>query len=419
MTGESSLEELPSGWSIRRLGEIAERVRRPLSGEPEHILMISSTVGFMPQGERYSRFMAGKSLEKYVELHGGEFSYNRGNSKTYPQGCAYRLNQWARAAVPNVYISFMVSPNQADARFLEFYFRAGSLNTQLARVITSGARGNGLLNISAEDFFGVHLLLPSPEEQCRIAAILQVADDAVNAAQRVIEQTEKLKRGVVAQLNASGMPGWNNSFKALEEGEIPESWTVQTLGEIGNWLSGGTPSMSNPAFWEGDLPWVSPKDMKIARLSDAQDHVSELAVGNGTRLVPSGAILVVVRGMILAHSVPVAQALRPLAFNQDIKALLCNSNVDSDFVLYWFQMNANRVLGIVSESTHGTKRIPTEALFQLPIALPPVHEQQAIVSKLKIIDDLQEANKAALKSLTTARAGLTRDLLQGILRVPK
>lgn len=84
---------------------------------------------------------------------------------------------------------------------------------------------------------------------------------------------------------------------------------------------GGTPSKATPNFWTGDIPWVSPKDMKQAVIDSATDYISAEAVaGSATSLVPSGSILAVVRSGILAHSFPIAQAAKPLAFNQDIKA---------------------------------------------------------------------------------------------------
>ena len=109
-------------------------------------------------------------------------------------------------------------------------------------------------------------------------------------------------------------------YKLTEVGVIPEDWSLRPLGTIGKWFSGSTPSMSTDAYWSGDIPWVSAKDMKVPRLRDSIDHITPKAVKDGARLLPAGAILVVVRGMILAHSFPVARAERSLAFNQDIKA---------------------------------------------------------------------------------------------------
>ena len=143
-------------------------------------------------------------------------------------------------------------------------------------------------------------------------------------------------------------------YKLTENGLIPESWDLQPLGLIGQWFSGGTPSMANEAYWLGDIPWVSPKDMKTLRLYDSIDHISTKALSDGARLLPTGTILMVIRGMILAHSFPVARAERPLAFNQDIKAVVTRDGFDSRFFLYWLVGNTQKIRALTTESTHGT-----------------------------------------------------------------
>src|SRR4249920_2005662 len=111
---------------------------------------------------------------------------------------------------------------------------------------------------------------------------------------------------------------------AKDGGELPAGWTRLTMGEVGRWFGGGTPSKANPRFWTGgNIPWVSPKDMKRDVITDAQDHITEEAVNSSaTNLVKPGSVLVVVRSGILKHTLPVAIADREVALNQDLKAVL-------------------------------------------------------------------------------------------------
>src|SRR5207302_4507206 len=91
---------------------------------------------------------------------------------------------------------------------------------------------------------------------------------------------------------------------------------------------GGTPSKSIPSFWEGKIPWISPKDMKIREINDAIDHISEEAMQESSaKLIESGAVLIVVRGMILAHTVPSAVLQVPASINQDMKALVTDERL--------------------------------------------------------------------------------------------
>src|SRR5690606_1549183 len=104
---------------------------------------------------------------------------------------------------------------------------------------------------------------------------------------------------------------------------LPPGWGLPVYGELGEFMGGGTPSKANASYWSGDIPWVSPKDMKVLWLSDSQDHVAESAVEEtAIKLIPRGSLLCVVRGMILAHSFPVAVNEVPVTINQDMKALV-------------------------------------------------------------------------------------------------
>src|SRR4051794_37513995 len=86
-------------------------------------------------------------------------------------------------------------------------------------------------------------------------------------------------------------------------------WSQTQLGQVGRWLSGGTPSLEAPEYWGGSVPWASAKDMKRFELWDTEDHITEKGLEKGSRAVEAGNLLIVVRGMILAHTFPVAIAM--------------------------------------------------------------------------------------------------------------
>ena len=207
-------------------------------------------------------------------------------------------------------------------------------------------------------------------------------------------------------------------YKRTEVGVIPDSWSLRPLGELGKWLSGGTPSMSIDSYWSGEFPWVSAKDMKASRLHDSIDHITSKAVADGARLAPAGTVLIVIRGMILAHSFPVGRAERSLAFNQDIKAVIAGADVDSNFLLYWLMANAQKLRGLTTESTHGTKRLPTEMLFRELVACPPPLEQQAIANALTDADALIESLEQLLTKKRQIKKGAMQALLTGKKRLP-
>jgi type I restriction enzyme S subunit len=196
---------------------------------------------------------------------------------------------------------------------------------------------------------------------------------------------------------------------------LPNGWEWIRLGELGGFLGGGTPSKDRAEFWDGKIPWVSPKDMKRPYMDDAIDHVSQLGVENSSgKMIPKGSLLMVVRGMILAHSFPVAVAMRELTINQDMKALQLALPVLGEYLLRCCAACKSRMLECVERSSHGTCRLPTEAVANFPIPLPPLAEQRRIVGKvdqlLGLCDELA-ACQAARREARSALVGATLDRL--------
>jgi type I restriction enzyme S subunit len=180
---------------------------------------------------------------------------------------------------------------------------------------------------------------------------------------------------------------------------IPASWRWVRLANFGGLLGGGTPAKSNTSFWEGPIPWVSPKDMKRPYIGDAEDHISEAAVErSAVKLIPTPSLLFVVRGMILAHSFPVALTTKQVTINQDMKALVLAVPETGEYLLRACWAARPRVLEKVERSSHGTCRLDIEAVEEVAIPLPPLAEQQRIVAKvdelMRLLDDL-EAKQAA------------------------
>lgn len=188
-----------------------------------------------------------------------------------------------------------------------------------------------------------------------------------------------------------------------------KGWKSYKLNDCVTLVSGGTPSKSRGDYWGGSIPWVSCKDMKVDRIYDTQDHLTELGAINGTRIADANTILIVVRGMILAKDFPVALTRRSVAFNQDLKAVQCGSHIDTEFLYYWFKASKHEILGRADEAGHGTKRIQTDRLLSLEIVVPPITVQRQIVSVLSVYDDLIEANERRIAILERMAYAIFRE----------
>lgn len=178
-------------------------------------------------------------------------------------------------------------------------------------------------------------------------------------------------------------------------GDVPAHWDVRPLKHLVQLKSGGTPSKENPAYWDGGIPWASAKDLKVEQLHDTADHISQAAVDDGAAsLVPQGAVLVVVRGMILARMFPVVEATCPMAINQDLKAVVPNRGLDTSFLAWLLRGSATESLTRLDEAGHGTKALRMDAWTSMYLPIPPQPEQ------LKLAEFIS-AETAKLDSLST------------------
>jgi len=201
---------------------------------------------------------------------------------------------------------------------------------------------------------------------------------------------------------------------------LPLGWTWSTLERIGTTLGGGTPSKSEPSFWRGSIPWVSPKDMKTDTIRDAQDHISEEAIANSaTKLIPVGSVLMVVRGMILAHSFPTAITTVPVTINQDMKAVQPFRTDIASMLLLLTKGLKPEVLRLVQHSTHGTCKLLTDELFALPIPFPPLPEQHRIVAKVNELMALCDQLESQLNTSQSETDHLLDSVLHEALNLSK
>ncbi|MCF8051657.1 MAG: restriction endonuclease subunit S [Desulfobacterales bacterium] len=205
LTGKSRLPNNKTGnfiptWQKAELREVFQRVQRASFSAIDAVLSITATIGFVHQRDKFSKVIAGKNLDRYTLLKKGEFAYNKGNSKAYPQGCVHLLEDYEKALVPNVYICFQPPNAEIDSRFYKYYFENGMLNHQLHRVINTGVRNDGLLNLNPHDFFKVKIHVPPAHEQRQISAILTEVDKEITILKKKLAALEKQKRGLMQKL---------------------------------------------------------------------------------------------------------------------------------------------------------------------------------------------------------------------------
>lgn len=193
---------------------------------------------------------------------------------------------------------------------------------------------------------------------------------------------------------------------------LPATWRWSRLRALGTLKGGGTPSKAREDFWNGNIPWVSPKDMKVDYLADAQMKITKAAIaGSAVNLIEPESVLFVVRGMILAHSFPVAISRVPLTINQDMKALVLKNPAMAEYLLRALKGLKPQMLARVQRSSHGTCRIEGADYGDFLVPIPPLAEQRRIVAKVDELMALCDRLEASLATADDTRRRLLEALL--------
>jgi type I restriction enzyme S subunit len=318
-----------------------------------------------------------------------------------------------------------------DPVYASFFLGHPTIRERIVR----HAIGATMPNLDTSIMSAVPFALPPMDEQRAIAYILGTLDDKIELNRRTNETLEAMARAlfkswfvdfdpVRAKAQGQTPPGMEAATAALfpsefqdsELGEIPEGWRIAPLKDWVDALSGGTPSKMNAAYWGGDIPWISPKVMTAIHADRAERYVTEAAIGNGTRLAPAGAMLVMVRGMGLHQEVRVSQALRDVTFNQDVKALVA-TGIEPTLLLFALLDAQQVLLGRVESSGHGTGRLPSDVLLSYPLVMPELGTQEALARPFSDINRHIALLRAESQTLARTRDALLPRLLSGELSV--
>lgn len=175
-----------------------------------------------------------------------------------------------------------------------------------------------------------------------------------------------------------------------------KGWSTASLTDICSRIyGGGTPSKSHPEYFEGSIPWVSPKDMKSDVITDSIDHITEDAIANSTtNLVPEGSVLMVIRSGILKHNLPVAINAVPVTINQDMKAFVPGESITASFLRNYFKAIEPDVLAGVRGVT--ADNIDFKAFQRREVIMPPIYLQSEFEDFCRQIDKSKVAVQKAL-----------------------
>ena len=266
---------------------------------------------------------------------------------------------------------FDINKKELLPDYLGLIFTANYLENQLG----ADAKGTtGYAAVRPKTLLACEIPLPPLQEQRQIVARIEELSSLINEARTLRHQAAAEAKVLWA----------SNATRKFDQ--LAENYPLRELASLVTIRGGGTPSKSNPFYWGGKIPWITPKDMKVRELHDSIDHISEQAANEtAAKLIPPNAVLVVVRGMILAHTFPSAVLRRHAAINQDMKALIPSTEMLPEFLCTLFWAHNSRIVDLVEKSTHDTRKLETTKLLNTKIPVPPLVEQRRVVSEMAVL----------------------------------
>lgn len=389
------------GWESTQLGDASTQVTERVGERKLTPVSISAGVGFVPQSEKFGRDISGNQYSLYTVVRDGDFVYNKGNSLKFPQGCVYQLRGWGEVAAPNVFISFRLKEGFV-AKYFQCCFEKNIHGAQLKKHITSGARSNGLLNVSKDQFYGISIPTPLLDEQQKVADCLTSLDELIAAQGRKVEALKTYKRGLMQQL----FPREGETVPRLRFPEFRDApeWKEAPLGELFDTSSGGTPDRATREYWTGDIPWVTTSLVDFNLITKTDEFISEAGLEKSSaKVFPNGTVLIAMYGQGKTRG-KVAVLGIPAATNQACAAILPNDDIAHSFT---FVSLCGRYEEMRKLSNSGGQENLSQALIRgLPFRYPnDVEEQSRIVDCFSELDVLIVGEVEKLDGLQTHRKG--------------
>jgi len=376
------------------------------------------TTGELREGVIFqtAKSVTSEAIEKFTSLR----RYSKGALVLAMYGATIgRLGILGVEATVNQACCVLSGPRQLFPRFV-FHWLVG-FKKQIVDIYSTGG---GQPNISQEIVSSLRIPAPGWDEQANIAAFLDRETSKIDALiaeqERLITLLAEKRQATISQAVTRGLnPDAPMKVSGVVWlGEVPTHWDIVPLKYLVELRSGGTPSKDNLAYWEGDVPWASAKDLKVEELRSTSDCITQTAVDEGAAsLVRAGAVLVVVRGMILARTFPVVETRVPMAINQDLKAVLPLDRLNASFLAWLLRASAGESLRRLDEAGHGTKALRMDAWTSMQLPVPPLSEQAQVARFLSRetakLDALCSDSERAIGLLNERRSALITAAVTG------
>ncbi len=374
-------------WRTVPLTEVLKPVSRPVAIAPGETYRLLGAQwyakGLFVREEKDGSEIRAQTLYEVCE---GDFVYNRLFAWKGSFAVATAADQ--DGLVSNEFPCFTADRSLVEIGWLRWYFSQERV-WQEALALSSGGTPTSRNRLKEDRFLSMTTPLPPLPEQRRIVARLDALGEKQQAAAALVQSADD-ESGILWSSCA------NSLLRSLEGS------ATRRLGDLVEIRGGGTPSKADFSAWVGDIPWITPKDMKSDVVRDSFDHISLRATETSpAKMIEPPAVLIVVRGMILARTVPVGLLGVRAAVNQDMKALLPRDFVSPEFLAWSLRARDGELLDLVERSTHDTRKLQTDKLLDLSVTVPSRELQKILVARFEALRALvSEMHRHREESLT-------------------
>lgn len=390
-------------WKAYRLGDLFERVTRKNSKlESNNVLTISAQYGLINQEEFFNKSVAGKNLKSYYLLKKGEFAYNKSYSIGYPMGATKMLEKYEDGIVSTLYICFKSKSNLVDNEYFKYYFESKEYYDELAKIAQEGARNHGLLNVSVKDFFNIKVMIPTLEEQEKIVKILQKVDLITKRYDNLLEEKNKFIKAQFSKMFGDVFSDKNIFGK-------------KRIKDVSKIVSGTTPSTSQSSYWNGNINWITPAELKDSTIYYGKTErkiTEEGAKRSSLEIMPIGTVLFTSRAPIGKVGITIEE----MTCNQGFKNCICDKKVLNNIYLYYLlKLNTAKFQKYGSGSTF--QELSKSTFANIHIVVPPLELQNKFARLVKLVDRQKQIIEEQKNNYIKLKKGLMQKVLTGKVRV--
>lgn len=378
-------------WIATPLRQLCTPISEKVGNAKLTPVSITAGKGFVSQASKFGRDISGDQYRNYTYLRRGDFAYNKGNSTAFPQGYVCQLTEFNEAAASSAFLCFQLN-EEHQPRFIQALFDQNIHGRQLASLITSGARSNGLLNIRSDDFYGVKLPLPpQAAEQQKIAGFMLSLDALIAAESEKLAALWDYKKGLMQQLFP--VEGETTPRLRFHEFQDAGEWEKREVGDVFTVTRGSVlamPLVDDVPSERKPFPVYSSQTKRNGLAGFYSEYLYEDAITWTTDGANAGDVKYRA-GKFYCTNVCGVLISRDGYANPCVAEII--NNVSRDHVSYV-----------------GNPKLMNGVMAKIKVAIPSVREQQKISEWLASINEIIVASESRVDAIKAHKSGMMQQL---------